>query len=154
ARLAGRCCILQDISREGQASTSTTRRLMTPERYARVCELFDAACDLTAEERTALLARACAQDPGLRADVEKMLAQDRAARAESFLTSLSLPPVPTLPVAGTDGELAPGQRLGPYAIEAKVASGGMGSVYRAVRVVDYDQVVAVKVIRGGGHSAE
>jgi WD40 repeat protein len=40
-----------------------------------------------------------------------------------------------------------GQRFGPYELRDWVASGGMGSVYRAVRVDDFEQEVAVKVVR-------
>ncbi|MEE4317309.1 MAG: serine/threonine-protein kinase [Erythrobacter sp.] len=43
--------------------------------------------------------------------------------------------------------LAEGVRLGPWAVEAPIASGGMGQVYRARRADGvYDQAVAVKLI--------
>jgi hypothetical protein len=52
--------------------------------------------------------------------------------------------------AGTDTSappLAAGVRLGPWAIEAAIASGGMGQVYRAMRADGvYNQAVAVKLI--------
>jgi serine/threonine protein kinase len=134
---------------------------VTPERYARVCDLVEAAWDLTREARAALLAQACNGDSTLRHEVEELLEQDAAARAEGFLAPD--PPAPdhlsgrlTLPHTDLErssaAELVPGQRLGPYAIEEKIASGGMGSVYRAMRVEDYRQTVAIKVIkadRGG-----
>jgi serine/threonine-protein kinase len=47
-----------------------------------------------------------------------------------------------------------GRRLGPYLIQERVGSGGMGSVYRALREDDYHQQVAVKVIRPGLDGAE
>ena len=52
--------------------------------------------------------------------------------------------------AGSDRSAPPfmaGVRLGPWAIEAPIASGGMGQVYRAMRADGvYNQAVAVKLI--------
>jgi tetratricopeptide (TPR) repeat protein len=42
-----------------------------------------------------------------------------------------------------------GRRVGPYLIQQRLGQGGMGSVYRALRQDDYEQQVAVKVIRQG-----
>jgi hypothetical protein len=47
---------------------------MTPERYQRIGQLFDAALELALEQRTAYLEQACGVDAPLRADVEKLLA--------------------------------------------------------------------------------
>jgi tetratricopeptide (TPR) repeat protein len=40
-----------------------------------------------------------------------------------------------------------GQRVGPYEVRQQIGSGGMGTVYLAVRVDDYHQQVALKVLR-------
>jgi hypothetical protein len=61
---------------------------MTPERYERLCRLFDQAQELAPAERAAFLQRACAEDSSLRADLEKFLADDRKARAEQLLQGL------------------------------------------------------------------
>ena len=49
---------------------------MTPQRWAKIEELFEAASVLTGDARAALLARECADDAGLREEVERMLAAD------------------------------------------------------------------------------
>src|SRR5262245_14726173 len=52
--------------------------------------LFHQAADLPPEERQALLDAACADDPGLRAEVERLLANDArlgAAEESAFLKS-------------------------------------------------------------------
>src|SRR5258706_13554754 len=46
---------------------------MNPERWQRCSELFDACVDLTPAQRVDLLARACADDAALRAEVEGLL---------------------------------------------------------------------------------
>ncbi|MDQ6808699.1 MAG: hypothetical protein M3Z64_04655, partial [Verrucomicrobiota bacterium] len=52
---------------------------MTPERWQKVEELFEAVVGRSAEERTAFLAETCAGDESLRRQVEALLASDRAA---------------------------------------------------------------------------
>jgi serine/threonine protein kinase len=42
-------------------------------------------------------------------------------------------------------EVAPGQRLGPYLVESKIGSGGMGEVFRATDT-RLNRVVAIKVL--------
>jgi tetratricopeptide (TPR) repeat protein len=55
---------------------------------------------------------------------------------------------PTFP-AGELEEALVGRRIGPYLIQQRVGSGGMGSVYQALREDAYRQQVALKVIRPG-----
>src|SRR5579862_7035357 len=56
---------------------------MTPERYRRVIEIFQAAADRSSEARSAFLNQECTSDSDLRREVEKMLAAD--ARLGGFL---------------------------------------------------------------------
>ena len=52
---------------------------MTPERWRRIDDLFDAALRLDPAERDAWLRGACGDDDDLRAEVGRLLAQDERA---------------------------------------------------------------------------
>jgi serine/threonine protein kinase len=94
---------------------------MTPERWRRVEELYDAALAQPITNRAAFLAQACGGDEDVRAEVDMLLAQ----RASSL--------------TGHDGVAAAaagssdlvGRRIGDYQIQAQIGAGGMGEVYRA-----------------------
>jgi tetratricopeptide (TPR) repeat protein len=113
----------------------------------RLYELFHAALGLPPEGRRAYLEVACANCPGLLADVTDLLEHDRAADGDGFFDTIAS----DLDRPGEAGApLAPslaGRRVGPYEVRERLASGGMGAVFRAVRVDDYEQVVALKVLR-------
>jgi serine/threonine-protein kinase len=55
---------------------------MTPQHYQLLCELFDRAQALPRAERGGFLQQACADDPPLRAELERLLAHDRGAGRE------------------------------------------------------------------------
>jgi eukaryotic-like serine/threonine-protein kinase len=59
---------------------------MTPERWRRIGDLFDAALRLDHAERDAWLRVACGDDDGLLAEVGRLLAQDERADRDGFLT--------------------------------------------------------------------
>ena len=59
---------------------------MTPERWQRIDNLFDAAIRLDHSEREAWLRGACGDDDGLWAEVVRLLAQDDRADRDGFLT--------------------------------------------------------------------
>jgi tetratricopeptide (TPR) repeat protein len=102
--------------------------------------LFDEALTLPTEERPAFLDRACSGKPALRGELEALLRFDGLAESAGFLAEgLSRP---TLTEGGRD---LIGTRVGPYQIIEPVGRGGMGTVYRAARVEDYSQEVAIKV---------
>jgi serine/threonine protein kinase len=117
-----------------------TSDLMTPERWRRVRELLDAALALSREEQSDFLAKAAADDPGLRQEVESLLALE--AEADRLL------PTGT-PLAGVRvaEEAALPQSLGAYRIVGEAGHGGMGVVYKAERVDgQYTKQVAIKLL--------
>src|ERR1044071_5852299 len=103
------------------------------DRWRRIEAILDLALDLPAEDRTALLDSACAGDPGLRAEVEALLAAD--AKAGGFLGVPAGEYAPELlaEAAGEEkGEAdLTGQQMGPYRILREAGGGGMGTVYEA-----------------------
>jgi serine/threonine-protein kinase len=76
---------------------------MTPERYQRLCDLFDEVLHKSGADRQQVLERAYAADPSLRADMEAFLAHDEAARQQGFLEAAAKA-APSGPAAsaGTD----------------------------------------------------
>jgi non-specific serine/threonine protein kinase/serine/threonine-protein kinase len=114
---------------------------MTPERWAQVKQVMQAALDLPEADRRAYLESACGADEELRAEVESLLMAHQ--KASSFLD------VPaSLPEPLDSGYLAAGTRLGPYQIVQLVGEGGMGTVYQALRE-DIRKLVAIKVVKRG-----
>jgi serine/threonine protein kinase len=94
----------------------------------------------------------CAGQPELRAEVEKLLAQADDGPAEVLGAPGPLN-VKTHWSAEREDSLI-GRRVGPYEIQRRLGVGGMGCVYLAVRCEDYDQRVAIKVIKPGQDSED
>lgn len=127
---------------------------MTPQRWQRVHELFEAACDLAPDFRGEFLASRCGDDEELRREVESLLRFDGCEA--STLLNPTLPSVarmadPADERAAEAVELIAAQRrLGAYELLRPLASGGMSMVWLAQRADDhFRQLVAVKVIKRG-----
>jgi eukaryotic-like serine/threonine-protein kinase len=114
---------------------------MTPERWQQIEQLYHAALERAAVERTAFLAEACAGDEALRAEIEALLAAN--ADAGSFMAAPALELEARRTAAAAD--LGSGQQLGHYRVLAKIGAGGMGEVYLA-RDLKLDRKVALKVL--------
>jgi serine/threonine-protein kinase len=125
---------------------------MSPERRKLVDAVVHEALARGQYEREAFLGERCGDDADLRSSVIAALEAHEAAR--DFLE----PPVKAaaLGLLSEFGDFAViGSDVGPYRLTELVASGGMGTVYKAVRgQEDPGPAVAVKLIRPGLISPE
>jgi serine/threonine-protein kinase len=124
------------------SSGNSGQSRLTSARWARLSPLIDAAFELSPEERSRYIETVCADDPDLRADLERLLAEfeksdsliDRAATERFALlledTAQDLPAIL-------------GDR---FTIEREVGRGGMATVYLA-HDRKHDRPVAVKVLK-------
>jgi serine/threonine protein kinase/tetratricopeptide (TPR) repeat protein len=134
---------------------------MTAERWVQVRAIFENALELDATARTQFLDNACSGDALLHQEVEALLSSH--AESEDFLAQ----PVVNLSdavdrefsaqlaVDGANADVAAdatadfpiGYRIGPYQLERRIGSGGMGSVWLADRVDhEYERKVAIKMM--------
>jgi Tol biopolymer transport system component/serine/threonine protein kinase len=113
---------------------------MTDGRWHRVRQLFEAALERPAPERSAFVTAAVAGDDTLRRDVEALIAADKPdpvlseqwpLASESLLAELRLASTTGHSPGSSSPGLAAGNRLGKYDVVAPLGAGGMGEVYRA-----------------------
>ncbi len=97
------------------------------------------------EEWPGFLDQACAGDPGLRAEIEKLL------RARSLMGSFHEPPRPA--ALATVDPLAIGERpgtiIGPYKLLEQIGEGGFGLVFMAEQQQPVRRKVALKILKPG-----
>lgn len=130
---------------------------MTPERWKQVEEVFQAALDLSPDERQSFIVGSCEDDETLRAEVEALVRQYEAA--SDFIETPVLPHTPlhelvppeqTTELRDDASDPMENRRIGAYRILREVGRGGMGAVYLAVRAdSEFQKRVAIKLIKRG-----
>ena len=124
---------------------------MESKHWRKVDDVFQAALDRETDRRRAFLDAACAEDAVLRADVESLLASYK--QAGNFTAAPALHDgmrvlEQTASEFATDSML--GRHIGPYRIVGAIGSGGMGTVYLAIRADEaFQKEVAIKVVKRG-----
>jgi serine/threonine protein kinase/tetratricopeptide (TPR) repeat protein len=112
--------------------------------WQQIREIFHAALELRDEQRERYLNEAC-PDAAMRREVESLLKSHQDAGDLLEMPALKL--ASDAPKA-EDEDPWIGNFIGAYQVIAKIGQGGMGTVYRAIRVDDqYFKQVAIKVVR-------
>jgi eukaryotic-like serine/threonine-protein kinase len=125
---------------------------VTMQRWQRVKELLHQAMQIVPEGRARYLDDACAAEPGLRAEVESLLAADARVPAD-FLQGEPAAAAVTGQfdqVAYDSAEMAAGRTFAEhFRLLSKLGEGGMGQVWLAEQSSPVRRQVALKLIKAG-----
>lgn len=118
---------------------------MSPQQFRLLNQIFDKAVELPPDERAAYLNEVCGDDLELRREAEDLLRADE--HAEHQLDRSVIEAAERLKSAQPT---LVGRYVGPYKIVREIGSGGMGTVYEAVRTDNqYVRSVAIKFVSTG-----
>src|SRR5271163_1358159 len=124
---------------------------MNQQRWQQIKTALYEALELRRELRPGYIAKATGDDSELRGELESLIAAHDAA-SDDFLNTPAAATGAFAEAPGPDPWV--GKHIGPYQLIEEIGSGGMGEVYRAIRVDDeYQKQVAIKLIRIGQDSA-
>jgi len=112
---------------------------MTPQRWQRLEELYDAVAELPPTERARFLDEQCQGDEELRRELTAML-RDAASGFTNAVEN-------TAAVVAEAPDSWTGTRVGPYRIVRQIGQGGMGAVYEGVREDAFRMRVAIKLVK-------
>ena len=127
----------------------TTPFNVRPESWARLSALLDAAFDLDATERAALLAKTTAEDAELGAELARLLpGVDNNTAATSVPNAAPFTSLLNLALVKQASHDSTGATFGAWTLTEKIGQGGMGEVWRAVRSDGLFQgTAAIKILR-------
>ncbi|HTS76974.1 MAG TPA: serine/threonine-protein kinase [Bryobacteraceae bacterium] len=112
---------------------------MTPQRWQRLEELYDAAAELPPLERARFLDEQCQGDEDLRRELTTMLGDVGSGFTNAVEHAATA-------VAQETGEWT-GRRVGPYRIVRLIGQGGMGAVHEGFREDAFQKRVAIKLVK-------
>jgi eukaryotic-like serine/threonine-protein kinase len=102
---------------------------MTPERWQKVKQIFQAVLDCPPEERDAFLERACQEDHVLRGEIESLISSYDHAGTQSIEDMAAQ--VATEVITDEERNLMIGRKIAHYEVLSQLGRGGMGEVYLA-----------------------
>lgn len=108
--------------------------------WTEIKRIFDDALELPSDEQSSFVAAACEAREDVRSEVESLL-RSHGAQPEGFLE---------VPAVGAPRATETPGRIDVYRVIDEIGHGGMGRVFLATRDDgEFDQRVAIKLIRGG-----
>lgn len=124
---------------------------MHESRWQRLASLLDELFELDAPACAARLAQIAREDAALASELRHLLAVDeRNGVLDAGVVRVAATVMSQLASSAADGagaEAVGGRRFGHYILTRHLGTGGMGEVWRAERVGDFEQAVAIKLIR-------